>query len=1080
MIGASNLSGDTLIACHLPLLPIPAWQLPVQALCGSNRKPGSSGLLRAASLPEQDKISQEHPIAPSLKHFSNSLSRLNEDRVEEDEEDGTSDGISASSPEETRKEEVRGGRSQRSHNSFLPNPDPDEDDDFGDGDNLHRYHEDSSFVLHGTSNWDKSTDKDGVLANVVWSREVLLQGERPHVKALDGIPNHNSCCIHNHHKSSSGMFPKSQTDYASDSSCGSSDGILVNFCAMYNRSNNLAGLHELSSPEACGSRSSEGSVFLNLQPLPRERNQQTIQSPLKEDLLKTTSYWSPQELDSDHALYPAEDPPPPGLSSLEVSDLNACLQSQTKLVTSTNPKYYELVTCDLLSPSPCGTWSNDTGCLEDQSIGGTEHHFVSPKIRGQENKDMEDEQREYPMSHDYLLASTSEEKYPSRTINHIRNSCQILCFRCFNHSCTCQSTNSTTAPKRRTSNQEQCHTEDGTSLIGSNKPRRPTSLPIQPIVLDPRDKCQSNTQPLGCLVEQYYMKQKKSKKSCSSQPGFKLKSKPYSINNHFSISLGDGSSSDTCSTCSPSPECVHGRNMWSQAHHSPRPANTRMGVNHTSSKFNQDPNPQTGSELLQGPCQPKFVRIPTYQDLVSLSTPAEINQRHGRSHNPSFIESIFSDSLAHNNDPDQENVLPKTPQPPGFSLSAALSSVAPLSSLGSLLSMATSGVNHQKTLGGIRVGQHHEPLLTNDLLATDISPATSYESLSISHLQRRGLLRAVSRAVDLIIAHFGNSRDPEEKIRLGNSYLSVMIASLVLDHLCPAIQNILEDGLRDHKLDVVVGQRRNSSWVVVEVSTKPGPSTKALHSLVCKIIKCPQLSSHSMRLKAFLMGLLNLRALEFWLSHLHSQRGVVTSHYHSWGFLSMSLDRCQPLFQELLLLLQPLSILPFELDLLLEPRLLHNQQLCSLGECLSPFPPFAGNSDHWTNVYLQYTSEDLALKKENCEISRRQVALTPVPEQRNVREAHVSSQNNVRAEAPIREDCGNMEKDDEASARVKIEKPCQGGLRWAKLFGAANASTGLQTSSQHQVKRGDRPSRWLNLDRSHLGLLTQSFRSLKP
>ncbi|XP_077593740.1 uncharacterized protein LOC144210757 isoform X2 [Stigmatopora nigra] len=1067
MIGASNLSGDTLIACHLPLLPIPAWQLPVQALCGSNRKPGSSGLLRAASLPEQDKISQENPIAPSLKHFSNSLSRLNEDRVEEDEEDGTSDGISASSPEETRKEEIRGGRSQRSHNSFLPNPDPDEDDDFGDGDNLHRYYEDSSFVLHGTSNWDKNTDNEEVFANVVWSREVSLQGERLHV------PNHNSCCIHNHLKSSSGMFPKSQTDYGSDSSCGSSDGILVNFCAMYNRSNNLAGLHDLSSPEACGSRSSEGSVFLNLQPLPKERNEQT--SPSKEELLKTTSYWSPQDLDSDHALYPVEYSLPPGLSSLEVSDLNACLQSQTKLVTSTNQKYYELVTCDLLSQSPCGT-----GCLEEQSVGGTEHHFVSPKMSGQENKDTEDQQREYPMSHDYHLASTSEAKYPSRTINHIRNSCQILCFRCFNHSCTCQSTNSTTVQKRRTSNQEQCHNEDGTSLIGSNKPRRPTSLPIQPFVLDPKDTCQSNTQPMGCLVEQYYIKQKKSKTFCSSQPAFKLKSKPYSINNHFSICLGDGSSSDTCSTCTPSPDCVHNQNIWSQAHCSPRPANTKMGVNHTSSKSNQDPNPQTGSDLLQGPCQPKFVRIPTYQDLVSLSSPTEINQRPNQSHNPSYFESILSDSLAHNHDPDHANVLPKTPQPPGFSLSAALSSVAPLSSLGSLLSMATSGLNQQKTLEGVHVGQHHEPLLTNDLLATDISPATSYESLSISHLQRRGLLRSVSRAVDLIIAHFGNSRDPEEKIRLGNSYLSAMIASLVLDHLCPAIQNILEDGLRDHKLDVVVGQRRNSSWIVVEVSTKPGPSTKALHSLVCKIIKCPQLSSHSMRLKAFLMGLLNLRALEFWLSHLHSQRGVVASHYHSWGFLSMSLDRCQPLFQELLLLLQPLSILPFELDLLLEPRLLHNQQLCSLGECLSPFPPFAGPTDHRTNVYLQYTSENLALKKRNSEISRRKLAFTPVPQQTNVREAHVSRQNGVRDEAPIREDYGNIEKDGEASARVKIEKPCQGGLRWAKLFGAANASTGLQTSSQHQAKRCDRPSRWLNLDRSHLGLLTQSFRSLKP
>uniref|UniRef100_A0A3P9NXC9 RUN domain-containing protein n=1 Tax=Poecilia reticulata TaxID=8081 RepID=A0A3P9NXC9_POERE len=85
-----------------------------------------------------------------------------------------------------------------------------------------------------------------------------------------------------------------------------------------------------------------------------------------------------------------------------------------------------------------------------------------------------------------------------------------------------------------------------------------------------------------------------------------------------------------------------------------------------------------------------------------------------------------------------------------------------------------------------------------------------------------GLLRAVSSAVDLIMAHFGSSRDPEEKMRLGNSSYSPTIAGLVLEHLCPAIQNILEDGLRDHKLDFIIGQRRNHSWSVVEISTRMG------------------------------------------------------------------------------------------------------------------------------------------------------------------------------------------------------------------------------------------------------------------
>lgn len=60
------------------------------------------------------------------------------------------------------------------------------------------------------------------------------------------------------------------------------------------------------------------------------------------------------------------------------------------------------------------------------------------------------------------------------------------------------------------------------------------------------------------------------------------------------------------------------------------------------------------------------------------------------------------------------------------------------------------------------------------------------------------------------------------QIRLGSSSRSPTIAGLVLEHLCPAIQNILEDGLRDHKLDLVIGQRRNNSWSVVEVSTRMG------------------------------------------------------------------------------------------------------------------------------------------------------------------------------------------------------------------------------------------------------------------
>nr|XP_057920205.1 uncharacterized protein LOC131113108 [Doryrhamphus excisus]XP_057920206.1 uncharacterized protein LOC131113108 [Doryrhamphus excisus]XP_057920207.1 uncharacterized protein LOC131113108 [Doryrhamphus excisus] len=933
MIGASSLSGDTLIACHFPLLPLPAWQLPVQALCGSTKRPGLSGLTRAASLPEQSTLHQEHPITNSRRHFSGTFSSVNEDRTEDEDEEGTSD--SASSPEEVtfKKEEggARGG--QRSHNSFLPNTDVDEDDDDSDGDNLHKYHEDSSFVLHGTSNW---------LGRV-------------RVRSPHRNPDHDDLLQNS--QCSSELFPNIQTECTSDSSGGSSDGILVNFCAMYNRSNNPA-----SEP----SPSSDGSVVLNLQPVyPSDVLQQSTHSPLREDCP-----WSPQGLESNRNH-------PPGLSSLEMSDLAACFQSQDTLAMGTNQKYYKLVTCDLSSQSPVASWSNVAGCLEAESPSQN-----GLNARGQHCED--------------------KEAHP-----------QISCLLCFNHNSTCQ--DASAAPTQGPILKDHVKaTEKGTTSMHSHKPQRPTSLPIQPIVLDPRDRPQAQTQQLGCLVERY-MKQKNDKKnSCAGFKSFSIV-KASSLADS-SIFLEACSSSDTCSTCTPgSSDAPKPGHMWSQASHSPR----KSEINPGQDKTTPTSSGKTGKKLIPGA---KFVRIPTYQDLISLTTPKDAQPQ---------TESLFESALSHLTPQNsQANPNSQTSQPQEdavFSLTTAFSTAVPLNSLGSLLSFTVSGLHPHQTSEGISESQ---PLLQTDAC---FSPDTSYESLSISHLQRRGLLRSVSTAVDLIIAHFGSSRDPVEKMRLGTSSLSPMIASLVLDRLCPALQNVLEDGLRDHKLDVIVGQRRTTSWSVVEVSIKTGPSMKVLHGLVCKIMRFPQLSSNSMKLRAFLMGLLNLRALEFWLSHLHGLKHVITAYYHCWGFLSMSLGCCQPMFQELMLLLQPLSVLPFELDLLLEPRLLHHRPQ----ECVSPIPVFPALSVSRRPTVMQ--------------VNRSQMVLAPVPEWRteDPRDCH---HNGGDGRSPV--------------CRKENGTASSSGLRWAKLFGAA--STRLQTSTEShtapQLKGCHRPSQWLYLD----------------
>uniref|UniRef100_A0A672N2H5 RUN domain-containing protein n=1 Tax=Sinocyclocheilus grahami TaxID=75366 RepID=A0A672N2H5_SINGR len=101
-----------------------------------------------------------------------------------------------------------------------------------------------------------------------------------------------------------------------------------------------------------------------------------------------------------------------------------------------------------------------------------------------------------------------------------------------------------------------------------------------------------------------------------------------------------------------------------------------------------------------------------------------------------------------------------------------------------------------------------------NLYLTHISP--------ISFCFSAGMLKAVSLPVDLITAHFNSRRDPEEKVRLGDHLLCTTISYLVLKKLCPAIQNILQDGLKAYQLDLIIGQRRNKLWNVIEATARPG------------------------------------------------------------------------------------------------------------------------------------------------------------------------------------------------------------------------------------------------------------------
>lgn len=206
---------------------------------------------------------------------------------------------------------------------------------------------------------------------------------------------HCSCCAlsQNYPQHFPETFPEPflecQQDYASDSSCNSSDGILVNFSAIYSKMNNsvpektpLSGHTNLNSSthHSCTSSISDlpgnqqhttkGAFYLDLHTSPTEppRLQQHPTFPvINEPRLSTSSTCSCAaehqgglDLDANCNSYH----PPCSESS---GDLASCLQSQARLVVATQ-NYYKLVTCDLSSqssPSPAGSSANS--CSDEHS-----------------------------------------------------------------------------------------------------------------------------------------------------------------------------------------------------------------------------------------------------------------------------------------------------------------------------------------------------------------------------------------------------------------------------------------------------------------------------------------------------------------------------------------------------------------------------------------------------------------------------------------------------------------------------------------------------------------------------------------
>ncbi|XP_039615083.1 iporin isoform X2 [Polypterus senegalus] len=480
---------------------------------------------------------------------------------------------------------------------------------------------------------------------------------------------------------------------------------------------------------------------------------------------------------------------------------------------------------------------------------------------------------------------------------------------------------------------------DGRATIRYSKEQRPTTLPIQPFVFQhqlskPHAKLrpllsdyisQMYNRPTGQPASDTVMQREDKEDRVKKTSPDSVRLSP--LGSYSPVHNGD-SSTETCSTCTPTPD---------RSSKPPRsrscPASASLlpiKVSPVARQFGKANDYHNGDQCKEKPCSQKIqqgglIDSPT-KEQPSLSEKVSGYCLHETSR-PAFSPSAFN-SLTQLNP--QQKYIKNEDIKEAYRQS----------------SIAVRPGNGQSIK---QLQNYYSDLFPDYFSLTEkppeefcLSPDAATESISIDIVQKRELVKAMNTAVDLIVAHFGNSRDPSVKAKLGNSSVSPNVGHLILKYLCPAIHAVLSDGLKPFILDVIIGQRRNVPWSVVEASTQLGPSTKLLYSLYGKISQYSELTSHTMRFNAFIFGLLNMKSVEFWFNHLYNREDVVTTHYQQWGFLPLSQGVCHLQFEELLLLLQPLSLLPFDLDLLFEHRLLQKshdhfrrkEQLCLAGQGL--------------------------------------------------------------------------------------------------------------------------------------------------
>ncbi|XP_041989178.1 uncharacterized protein LOC121740516 isoform X7 [Aricia agestis] len=191
--------------------------------------------------------------------------------------------------------------------------------------------------------------------------------------------------------------------------------------------------------------------------------------------------------------------------------------------------------------------------------------------------------------------------------------------------------------------------------------------------------------------------------------------------------------------------------------------------------------------------------------------------------------------------------------------------------------------------------------------------------------QKRALVSNVTDAVEMLIQHFAPATDQAELAFLGDSKQSPACAKIALNALCPALYAIFRDGLKEN-IETSFGAVNNSVWQMVEATARQGPITKSLNELVLRINSEDAVTEGLVKFNAFILGLLNSQSVDAWVSYVRTRESILAKHYDQDSLILAGCvgdPRCRALLDTLLASLEPLKLLPFNLDLMFEMRELH-------------------------------------------------------------------------------------------------------------------------------------------------------------